>query len=263
MRHRWLIALCATILLGACAKPEGGDAAKMEMRVYNVPTEQTQALAGAIGTVLGTANDKTSFGKVSSPAPGQLVVLAPATLQGSIESTLRDLTKADPAEAKPSAKGESPLRLSLWRVDAIPGNGTDDAALASLAPALDEVRKQMGTVHFVLHDQVSGVSSVGSRVNRSWAGNKTATGSSQVSQLEYSLNKNPAGLSLDFQIGDQIPVRTNQSIQYMSIGATTKATLRIGQTIVLTQTPLAEGDDAASHATTRLYIVRVDEVKAG
>lgn len=102
MRLHWLIALCAALLLGACAKPEGGDAAKMDMRVYAVPAQQTEALANAIGAVLGTASDKTSFGKVSSASPGQLVVLAPASLQGSIESTLRDLTKLDPADAKPS-----------------------------------------------------------------------------------------------------------------------------------------------------------------
>jgi hypothetical protein len=239
MRHRWLIALCTAALLGACAKPEGGDAAKMEMRVYNVPAEQTEALSNAIGNVLGTAYDKTSFGKVSSPAPGQLVVLAPASLQGSIESTLRDLTKAAATESKTSPKNESPLRLSFWSVDAVPGNGADDATLASLAPALDEARKQMGAVHFVLHDQVNGVSSAGSQVRRSWVGGKTDGGSAQVTNLEYSLDKNSAGLSLDFRIGDQIPIRNGSSVSYISIGSNAKATIRIGQTIVLTQTPLA------------------------
>lgn len=260
MRHRWLIALCAAALLGACAKPEGGDAAKMEMRVYHVPAEQTEALSNAIGNVLGTAYDKTSFGKVSSPAPGQLVVLAPASLQGSIESTLRDLTKAAATESKTSPKDESPLRLSFWSVDAVPGNGADDATLASLAPALDEARKQIGAVHFVLHDQATSVSVLGRAVDRNWLG-KPINGGALFNKLEYTIGKSTQGYSLTFRFSEQMPQSNGQ---YASIGNNTTTSIRDGQTLILTQTPLInDKSDDKPQATTRLYIVRVDEVKAG
>lgn len=265
MRHRWLIALCAAALLGACAKPEGGDAAKMEMRVYTVPAERTKTLVDAIGGVLGSFSDKGSLGKVSTPAPGQLVVLAPASLQGSIESTLRDLTKADSTESKLQAKNESPLRLSFWSVDAVPGNGADDAALAALAPALDEVRKQIGAVHFVLHDRMSGVSNLDNTVSRTWfSGNAEDT--NQPVQLKYTLRQTDGRLSLGMDLFDQIPVTMHYNdvarTQYQSIATQSTAAITLGQTLVLTQTPLP-GNTEGKSATTRLYIVRVDEVKAG
>lgn len=254
MQIRWLIALCTAALLGACAKPEGGDAAKMEMRVYAVPAEQTQALMGAIGGVLGAPADKTSFGKVSSPAPGQLVVLAPASLQGSIESTLRDLTKGEPAIPKSSPKDEPPLRLSFWSVDAIPGNGADDPALAALAPALEEAHKQMGAVHFVLHDQASSVSMLDRKVSRSWPGRAA----NLYSRLEYTIGKGPQGFLLALTFSDQ-----NLS-NGLNTGNETTTSIRSGQTLVLAQIPLSDDKSGDKpQAATRLYIVRVDPVTAG
>jgi len=266
MRHRWLIALCTAALLGACAKPEGGDAAKMEMRVYAVPAERTKVLVDAIGGVLGSFSDKISLGKVSSPSPGQLVVLAPASLQGSIESTLRDLTKANPVEPEPASKDESPLRLSFWSVDAVSGNGADDAPLASLAPALDEVRKQMGPAHFVLHDQTNAVSSPGNNVSRSWLSRSYKDDDGHPVQLQYTLQQKAGGLTLSIQFSDSIPVTTRYnntaSVQYSNIGTNTTTAITPGQALILTQNPLP-GDAESKPTSTRLYIVRVDPVKAG
>lgn len=237
MRHRWLIALLTAALLSACAKPEGGDAAKMEMRAYTVPAEQTNALSIALGNVLGTANDKTSFGKVSSAAPGQLIVLAPASFQGSIESTLRDLTKTDPAQAKSSVKNESPLRLSFWSVDAVPGNGADDPALKALMPALDEMRKQMSAVHFMLHDQMSGISDLDNNVSRTWF-SRDVEDVNQPVRLDYTLRQTSGRLSLGMDLFDQVPVTMHYNnvtkTQYQPITMKSTATIALGQTLVLT-----------------------------
>jgi hypothetical protein len=269
-RFLFVLVLALGTLCGCEGGHGDGGAQKLEVRVYQVPPDSTNALMQTLNKVFETG-DKTALGKVSSPSPGQLVVLAPASLQGSVEASLRALTKDQPAPPTSAlataSKSDAPLRLSFWSVDAVPMSGDDDPTLTTLAAPLDEVRKQLGAVHFELRDQVSAVSSPGQSVDRSWLGATGAVGSPQVKQLRYTLKKNAADLSLTINFGDQIPVPTGGGAppHYLSTGTDTTTTIRLGQTLVVTQSPIPDNESpgGAANSLTRLYLVRVDEVPAG
>jgi hypothetical protein len=276
-------ALCLALSLSACDGGTAGDAGKSkaatsptattvsssaaELRVYQVPPEQTEAVVDALNKVFDNG-DKSATGKVSSPAPGQVVVLAPGSLQGSVEASLRALT----ASQAPPADDKVPpiqIRLSFWSVDALPEDGTDDLELVTIAPALDEVRKQLGGVRFLLRDQVSAVSSPGKKVERSWLGTKLTTDSqSPLHSLEYQLRPVGDQYMLDLHIGEQMPVIQGGSVSYIGITGNTSTAIRLGQTLVVTQTPIprnamTNGEVSLADRATRLYIVRADQVPPG
>lgn len=263
MRHLRIPALTVLLgLLGACGGEAAHDA-KMEVRVYAVPAEATATLVQTLNKVFD-AGDKPALGKVTSPAPGQLVVLAPASLQGSVEKSLRELagaTAATPASAAP----EPTMRLSFWCVDAVPEAGADDASLETLLPALEEVRRQLGAVHFELRDLVSAVSSPGETVERSWVGTSIAGVTPPQKQLAYTLRRHADDYALDIRIGDQVglahSVNGTTTVQYLASGANTTTSVRPGQTLVLAQSPIPDNDASATPASLmRLYLVRVDAV---
>lgn len=258
------------VLLSGCESggSAGGSAPpKMEVRVYTVPPEQTDALRETFNKVFSTT-ENAAIGKASSPAPGQLVVLAPANLQGSVESTIRSLTTNKPA-APAQAAGQQ-MRLSFWSVDAIPENGRDDLELDSLQSALEETRKQLGPVRFVLRDEVGAVSSPGERVERSWLGAKLTNESGRPQRrLAYKIEDRGSGLMLNLSINEQVPIvlahEGQNLVQYLDIGAETTTSIRPGQTLVITRNPIPKdavstGEPTVSNRTTRLYLVRVDEL---
>lgn len=273
-RHLGMAALALGLLAGCSAGGSAsgdGAAQHMEMRVYAVPPERTDALGNTLNTVFATS-DKIAIGKASSPAPGQLLVLAPADLHGSIEASLRTLT-SDTSPAAPAAAPRQ-FRLSYWSVDALPESGKDDLELEPLQGALGTVRKQLGPVRFVLRDEVSAVSSAGQLVQRSWPGAKLTRDSSRpVQELRYQLeDAAPAGLKLTLSNSDQVPVVLSRDgenqVQYIAVGSNTTTAIRLGQTLVLARNPIprdpvSSGETTVSNRTTRLYLVRVDEVPAG
>lgn len=268
MNRYGLILILATGLLAGCgggADSGATGAQKLEMRVYNVPPEQTETLSRTLNNVFAGNNEKTPLGKVSSPAPGQLVVLAPANLHGSIEASLRTLTKEQTAAKQNPApsKIDGPMRLSFWSVDAVPENGEDDPALTALTPALEEARKQLGIVHFELRDHVSGVSSLDLPVERSWRGvGNGPEAAAPVRNLSYTLKSGAPGLMLNLNFQEQVPIvqRVNgvSSVNYVATGANSTTSILPGQTLVITQNPVPDGDGTAT--ITRLYLVRVDAV---
>lgn len=261
MRHLRIPCLLALLCaLGACGNEAGHDA-KMEVRVYAVPAEATATLAQTLNKVFD-AGDKPALGKVTSPAPGQLVVLAPASLQASVEKSLHELAGA--ATATPaSATPEPAMRLSFWCVDAVPESAADDSSLETLLPALEEVRRQLGAVHFELRDMVSAVSSPGETVERSWVGTSIAGVTPPQKQLDYTLRRHADDYALDIHIIDQVglarSINGTTTVQYLTSGANTTTAIRPGQTLVLAQSPIPDNDASATPASLmRLYLVRVD-----
>jgi len=267
-RFLFVLVLALGTLCGCEGGHGDGGAQKMEVRVYQVPPDSTNALMQTLNKVFETG-DKTALGKVSSPSPGQLVVLAPASLQGSVEASLRALAKDQPAAAAaPSTTPDAPLRLSFWSVDAVPETGDDDPALSDLGPALNEARKQLGAVHFELRDEASGVASLGKTSERSWLGGAVAGSNPPMKQLQYTLTRTAGTLELSINFGDEIPVRHNEngqvSVQYSRAGVQTTTSIRLGQTLVLTQSPIPDIESSGATPATlmRLYLVRVDEAPA-
>lgn len=261
-RYALAFVLAATVLAGC--RGGGSDTAEpaLEMRVYDVPVAQTEALERTLNNVFADGG-KNVTGRVSSPAPGQLVVLAPAGLHGSIEASLRTLAKEQAPQAGSAARGpDTPMRLSFWTVDAVPVDGPDDSSLATLAPALDEARKQLGIVHFELRDHVSGVSGFGQPVERSWPALDSQGTPGAVRQLKYTLRSGSPTPLLELSFADQIPVTRTfngaSSVTFANTGARTTTAVAPGQTLVITQNPVPEGDGSSS--VMRLYLVRVDPV---
>jgi hypothetical protein len=250
----------ACLVLAGCngsSAPQGVDD-KMVLRVYQVPPGDTDALRSTLGAALKSTNadgKNIASGTVTSPNPGQLIVLAPASLQDSIGETLKSIKPI--ASAKIEVTPAPQLQLNYWSVDALPGAGANDPALAVLAPALAEVGKQFGEVHFALGTHVSGVSSPGQTVDRSY---RSAANGVGTSSLRYILKSEAEGLMLQITFGDQVPAG---NAGYVSTGTTTTTAIRPGQILVLAQNPVAstpDKDGGAPTQATRLYIVRVDAI---
>lgn len=263
--QRWFCALIlAAFALGGCSNNDvpktNAGAAPMVLRVYQVPPESTKNLEGALRQSFATG-DKASIGTISSPNPGQLLVLAPADLQDSIATSLKSL--GDSAKPAASAAPEQ-IRLQFWSIDAVPGAGDDDAALASLSGALGEARKTLGTVHFVLRDNASSVSGINEDVNKSWFGAPNESGSADTKTLAYRVNNQYGRLALYVHYSEQIPV-TIHPVSYMSVGMSSNIPVQLGQTLVLSQAPIfnapLDGKGSPGPAT-RLYLIRVDRVAA-
>jgi uncharacterized protein YcsI (UPF0317 family) len=82
------------------------------------------------------------------------------------------------------------------------------------------------------------------------------------------LTRNAADFELSIGVSDQIPVRKTENgqsiVQYMTSVINTTTAVRLGQTLVLTQSPIPDSESSAATpgTLTRLYLVRVDEVAA-
>lgn len=252
---RALACVFALSLLAGCSGASDPAEPKLEMRVYSVPAGQAESLARTLANVL-PAN-----GKVTASAPGQLVVTAPASLHASIDKSLRELARDGSATGSGAASdGSGAMRLTFWSVDAVPENGPDDSTLQSLAPALDEARKDLGIVHFELRDHVSGLSSLGERVHRQWSG----PGTQAARQLEYTIAAGSPAPMLQIKFSDKVPVTqrsgTYSNAKLADVDTETTTAIVPGQTLLLTQNPVPDGDGASS--VMRLYLVRVDPVAA-
>jgi hypothetical protein len=260
-----LRSLCASLfilpLLAGCGAGHAPapDQAQMELRIYHVPPEKTDAVRIALVQSLDTG-EKNRFGNVSTPAPGELLVLAPASLQSSIGATLEYLAR--PAQSSKTAPAQ--MQLQFWSVDALAGAGADDASLSTISAALGEARKSLGEVHFVLNDHVGAVSGIGIQwVKKSWLVQSAGKSSDHAKQIEYRITGARDALSLEISYHDQLPVADGEAQERYRVSETDMTVpIRPGQTLVLSQGPVPtesnEGKPLA--ATTRLYLVRVDPV---
>ena len=90
-----------------------------------------------------------------------------------------------------------------------------------------------------------------------------------MKQLQYILTKMGGTLELYINFGDRIPAKHSEngqvSVHYSDAGVQTTTSIRLGQTLVVTQSPIPdiESSGATPATLTRLYLVRVDEVPAG
>ncbi|MBS0591032.1 MAG: hypothetical protein JSR65_10405 [Proteobacteria bacterium] len=264
MKRILLPALLSLFTLAGCGSDKTGvsDASDkaVEMRVYQVAPEDTSAVTDTLNKLL--AAGEKAIGRATSPSPGQIVVLAPASLQGSIADTLKSIKPI--AKAKPDALTAKPLQLSFWNVDAIPGKGADDPALTTLGEALQKVRQNLGDVHFQLNSRASGVSSLGQPVATTYTSG--AGVSAHTGNLRYSLSPKPEGILLDIHLADMAPQAASSMTQYAEIQFSTAVIIALGQTIVLSDVPLLDASPKANGETptktVRLNIIRVEEASS-
>jgi len=255
--------LCLATLAGCGSDRTGvSDASDkaMEMRIYQVAPEDTGVVVDTLNKLL-SVGDK-AIGRANSPSPGQIVVLAPASLQGSIGDTLKSIKPI--AKAKPDALSVKPLQLNFWNVDAIAGKGADDPALATLGEALQKVHQNLGDVHFRLNSRASGISSLGQTVATTYTSGAGA--GAYTGNLRYSLSPKPEGILLNIQLMDSVPQTTGNVTQYTERQFSTAVIIALGQTIVLSDVPVmntsAKADGEAATKTVRLNIIRVEEVSS-
>jgi hypothetical protein len=150
----------ATLTLGLAGCGANGsiqtDDAALILKTYTVPASRAEDLSDTLNHVLRMNDDKNDVGRAWVAGPGQILVLAPARMQDSIEDSIKEIVSHEGAVTKPE-----PLRLEAWVVDVYPGKEKDDPALKTIQPALDAFAADMGPSHFVAGHYLTGVSDAG------------------------------------------------------------------------------------------------------
>ena len=162
---RLLTGILVAMSLAACHAPSGeaGHDPAMQLKLYQVPAGQSEAIADHLGADLEDTGfrvgTKTQTNiRVTQPFPGVVMVLAPASVQPSIGQAIAGLGKvADnkAPKADSAAPQAVPVQVTFWLVQARAGNGADSPALAALEPALKRMRGTLGPSHFALDESVS------------------------------------------------------------------------------------------------------------
>jgi hypothetical protein len=152
-RNYWIfLAVCAAgafalmLLETSRTLPRVGDepADPMLLRVHDVPPSRLADIRTALSNSLSMGEGQTPLGRVSTTGhPGQLLVLAPESIQGGIGDAIAALSGDAPKEVAPTT-----VVLDLWSIDAVAGEGADDPALAPIAAALAAARPELGAVRF-------------------------------------------------------------------------------------------------------------------
>lgn len=158
-RNFWtFIAVCAAgafalvLLTTWRTAPQAGIVAAptMALRVHDVPPARVDDIKEALSVILSMGDGQPPLGRVTKGSQGQLLVLAPESVQTDVARTLASLggstSKSFPVET---------VVFDLWFVDAIAGAGADDTTLAPIAAALDAARPALGKVVFRREDAVS------------------------------------------------------------------------------------------------------------
>lgn len=236
-----LLAIGAT--LTACHAPASSgapDAEAMELKLYDVPAAQSDALRSALAKAMA---NKAS---VSQAAPGQLLVYAPGDAQASIGAAIKALGKATPAPA-PSVQ----LRVNFWVVDGVPGSGTDDPSLKDLAGSLATLRQTMGPLHFHL-EQAATLIGTSDDENTLATGNGAQT---SIFRTRISaIHGDTAHLKLNYDDGNGSGLRALD----------TRIDASMGQYLVLAQAPGACAATAPASCpdkpTLRVLVIRVDRL---
>lgn len=242
MRKTMALLALAPLLLAGCGTNSEQSSDRMEMRAYEVPPETTHDVQRALIDSFTVGSNKY-IGNVGVVAPGKLVVTAPASLQDSIGTSLGKVAKVSSGTDKPLQ-----LNVHFWSVDAVPGPGADTSP-AELKDALAQARATLGDIHFSLQDQMGGVAGTGQMVEQRWQtpGKDIATNS-----LRYTISGSADSLSMMFRYDQDRP-------GHPSSGLSTTLPLKLGQTVILSQTPLVDSDPAKIGM--RLYLIRADAVK--
>jgi hypothetical protein len=235
--------------LGGCHRHEssatpvsddGKASEPMNLRIYDVPPAQTDALAQSLAMALSPGGRAA----VTTPAPGKLLIYAPEAAQNSIAGALSSL-----ADSKKDASAPSSLNLRFWIVDALQGDGADDATLNTLGDVLKAWRTSMGQAHFKL------VEATAASVREGGQGEI-------VTDYRFAYNTS-APASGDIAI--QLDIHNMQTTSHAQ-GLTQfqgQLTITPGQFVVLAQTPAAIGEAPAGSDVpmARLLVMRVDRTQ--
>lgn len=252
-------AVLAVTLAGCHASPDsGGHVPDFQLKLYHVPPQQSQNIAKNLSAVLESSDYLVGSKahtemSVTQPFPGSVLVLAPASLQSSIGSAIKELAQTS---RKPSASAldSDSLKVSFWVVQAKAGLGEDAAALHPLETALKQVRETLGPSHFVLEDIASAL--VDAPVEQNLAAGNGNIVTSRGHTFGFHVTA-PVGadIGLEVNYGNTTADAASHTIPELK----TTVAVRTGEYVVLAQaSPSASSAGASDKTLMNLLVVRVD-----
>jgi hypothetical protein len=192
------------------------------LRSYDVRPEIAREVEGALMTALSPGNG-FPYGRVNLSPSGQLLVIAPPSIQKGVEQILNEVASRKPA-ATPS------IRFEAWLVTASPGAPADSPGLKEIEPALHAVEQSRGPARFELLEKLSTQTQSGQTSNvRGERASLSVTGSLRRDSKDQPVVAASVLLSTNASHGDAAP----------SIKAQTE--VRPGELLVLGQSGLSEG----------------------
>lgn len=218
-----VLASCDASTTDQARHPQAPADASLTLRTYTVPQGEAQALSSALNHVLGLDNYQHDIGRAYGSGTGQVLVLAPAHLQESIASSIREMG----GQSRSTAGNAGPLRLNVWIVDVYRGAGAVDPDLKAIQPALETFEQDSGPAHFTQQHYFTAVADPGT---------DTTMSPLPYYDLEYSISDRGNGLVLKFDYRHHFVA---QPVEMLSGQVTT----RLGQTLVL---GLLAGSSAAA-----------------
>jgi hypothetical protein len=117
------------------------------LRSYDVRPEIANEVESALQAALSPSND-FRYGRVTLSPSGQLLVIAPPSIQKGVEQVLRDVASREPPRT-PS------IHFEAWLVTASPGAPADSPNLKEIEPALRALEQSKGPAHFELLEKLS------------------------------------------------------------------------------------------------------------
>jgi hypothetical protein len=203
----------------------------VELRVHAVPSARADDIRIALETSLSMGEGQAPLGRVSNTGqPGQLLILAPESIQDGIGAVIAELGKG--VRAEPPMTADDTVILDVWSVDAVPEPGADDPSLAPVSAALEAARGPLGKVRFQQRDALS-------ITGRSDGNTFRAQSPAAQGMLPFAVSATLSG----------IDGGVNARLVVLELGLETRVNLRFGEITVLTQA-------AAGDGRTRVLIAR-------
>lgn len=135
-----------------------GWAQVQQVKTYPVPLDRVESIRDSLRTVLlATREGAQPLGQASLPMPGMLVVAAPAAMQPSIETVIRQLSEgAEVAAETALSRGFS---FDILVLETAPEIQADGLELLALQPVLDQAREIFGLGKLRVMDRITLVGS--------------------------------------------------------------------------------------------------------
>lgn len=250
-QFRFLGCVLLALVLVGCHRSGGGTSrsSDFELKLYKVPVQQSAQIEGALGVLLA-GNGKNNMG-VTQPFPGTLMVLAPPSVQASVEGAISALKKQSAGSI-----GAEALRVNFWVVQAKAGAGEDAPTLAPLEATLKQVRGTLGQSHFVLEDAVSAEVEASSLQDATKGNGKLVTSRGHMFDFHATAGAG-ADITLRVDYANTTAAAASRTIPELK----TTVAIDPGEYVVLAQGLPAESSSNGSDATLlNLLVVRVDSV---
>jgi hypothetical protein len=212
------------------------------IRTYAVAPEIAGEMKSALVESLG-------FGAVSLPADGLLLIRAPESVQSGVQSLLAEVAAKKPAPTPA-------IHFEIWLVSATQGTATksnNGAGLVEVGPALADIQKAQGPLHFDLLEKLALQGRAGNEESQLQGAHASMRITSTVRR--DSKDAPVIAARINVQISPAAPptfpptVTTPGSLRAL-------VELRPGQLLVIGQSSLTARPIADSTPTQMYYIVR-------